>query len=121
MHKAAMTLLALIALVAIPTASAGTGRWFYSTAQMSQAIEAKYYVSAARCFAPQGSDIVRYNAHSWLYPNGVRRWDTGICGIALPGRPGCTAVAYMTGPWSNDMRLGTHWFHGCTPYQLLRR
>ena len=119
-----LALLALAALAAIPaTSSAGTNRWFTTVAQTSKAIEAKYDVLGARCYAPSSirDSATRYSAHSFVGSDGTRKWDTAVCALLLPDRTVCYAVPYQTGAYLRDMRLGTFFWRGCTPYQISRR
>jgi hypothetical protein len=119
--KKLLLLVAVLALAAPMVASAGTARWFNSASTTAKNVTLRYNVLGSRCYALQGADITHYNAHSGVYRDGVRRWDTVVCDLALPDRSMCYAVAYLTGPRWFDLRLGTFRWHGCTPYQLSRR
>jgi hypothetical protein len=88
---------------------------------MSKNVQLKHNVSEVRCFAPTGLEIQRYGAHSQVFPDRARRWDTLICVLGLPQGGVCAAVAYQTGQQAGSIRLGTFHYKGCTPYQLNRR
>ena len=118
-HVRRLIAVALVAL-AVPTVASAHfgGGWFTSAAAMSKNIQTRYVgVSAARCFAPPAG----MQAHSYVYADGVRRWDHFVCGIAFTNGKACSAIAHVTGGYWDSFYLSSTSVEGCSPYDLTRR
>ena len=119
-----MLCLAVAASATAGVASAKTAgmAWYATSASIAKSIQYKYDVTAARCVPLHfKADKQAYGAYSEKFNNGTVGWTAVLCALVLPDKTTCIAIAHITGQQWDAFHLGTFRYHGCTPFQIVRR